>query len=186
MGDLLLAIWFFVPVGFANIAPIIAQKISLLRPFNAPIDMGWSWRGRRILGANKTWRGLIAGIIVATLTFWAQQTLVAHSNNSWIAAFPGGTPYAELPTVLFGFLFAIGTLGGDAVKSFFKRQRNVAPGRPWPLLDQIGEILGAIAVTMPLVNFSFGVYVGVAVIWVVVDFSASALAYRVGWKERPI
>lgn len=184
LGDILVAMWFFVPVGFANMAPIIASKIPWLAGFKTPIDGGRTFRGRRILGANKTWRGLIAGIVVGTLTFWIQQLIVGQ--GTWLNDFPGGTAYADLPTLLFGFLFGVGTLGGDAVKSFIKRQLDVVPGKPWPFFDQIGEILGAVLITIPFVMFGFWVYLCVVVLWVGIDLGVSALAYLAGWKERPV
>jgi CDP-2,3-bis-(O-geranylgeranyl)-sn-glycerol synthase len=183
VGDILIALWFFVPVAFANMAPVVVSKMPWFARFTTPIDFGGTFRGRRILGANKTWRGLIAGIIAGTLAFWLLQLTAGQS--SWLADFPGDTAYADLPTILFGVLFGIGTLGGDAVKSFIKRQMDTAPGKPWPFFDQIGEILGAILVTLPFVMFGFWVYVWVAVLWVVIDLGVSALAYLAGWKERP-
>lgn len=183
-GDILVALWFFVPVGFANMTPIVASKISWLSRFSAPLDMGKTLRDHRILGANKTWRGLIAGTLVATMTFWLQQQIVGRGD--WLSDFPGSTAYVDLPTILFGVLFGLGTLGGDAVKSFIKRQLDVAPGKPWPFFDQVGEILGAILITLPFVMFGFWVYVFIVILWVVVDFGSSMLAYLAGWKERPL
>lgn len=184
MSDILLALWFFLPVGPANMAPIIAAKIPWLAGMNAPMDLGRTFRGKRILGANKTWRGLLAGMIFATLTLWLQQKLAGQAG--WIADFPGVQTYAQLPTLLLGPLFALGTLGGDALKSFIKRQLDAAPGKPWLIADQIGEITGAILITLPFVQFGPRVYMGVVVIWVVVDVAVSAAAYLVGFKERPI
>lgn len=184
MAEVLIGLWFFVPVGFANMAPIVASKIPWLAQFTAPIDMGRTFRGRRILGANKTWRGLFAGIIVATLTFWLQQAIAGQS--AWLHNFPGDIAYADLSTILFGVLFGIGTLGGDAAKSFVKRQMDVEPGKPWPFFDQIGEILGAIIVTLPFVIFNWWIYIWVVVLWIVIDLGASMLSYLAGWKERPL
>lgn len=183
-GDILIALWFFAPVGFANMSPIFAAKIPWLSRCSAPIDLGLTFRGRRILGANKTWRGLLAGIVVATLTVWLQQQAVG--SGAWLNNFPGDVAYVDLPTLLFGVLFGLGTLGGDAIKSFIKRQMDAAPGKPWPFFDQIGEILGAICITLPFVTFGFWVYVWVAIIWVVVDFCGSTVSYLAGWKERPL
>lgn len=184
MGELLVAIWFFVPVGFANMAPIFASRIPWLVNFRAPIDARQTFRGRRIFGDNKTWRGLIAGILAAMLVFWLQQ--LAVGEGAWLADFPGDTAYTALPTLLFGFLFGAGTLGGDAVKSFIKRQMDVAPGKPWPFFDQIGEIAGAIVVTLPFVTFNWWAYICIAIFWIAIDFGFSMIAHLAGWKERPL
>ncbi|MGH7157652.1 MAG: CDP-archaeol synthase [Candidatus Saccharimonadales bacterium] len=183
MGDVVIALWFFVPVGFANMAPIVAANIPWLARFRTPMDFGRTFRGRRILGDNKTWRGLFCGMAAATLALWLQQ--VTAGNSAWLADFPGSVAYEDLPTLLLGPLFALGALGGDAAKSFVKRQMGAAAGKPWPFFDQIGEIVGGILVTLPFVVFGFGVYVWVIVVWVTLDLGISTLAYTAGWKERP-
>lgn len=184
LSDILFALWFFLPAATANMAPIIAAKISWLQPYQAPMDAGRTFRGKRILGANKTWRGLLSGIVAATVTLAVQQFVVA--NTSWMNSFAGQVDYVTLPLLLLGPLFAVGTLGGDAIKSFFKRQLNASPGKPWPIVDQIGEILGAALITAPFAAFSSAQYLWVIVIWVVVDLGVSSLGYLMGWKERPV
>lgn len=165
-------------------APVLAAKMPVLKELRAPMDGGRTFRGKRILGANKTWRGLFCGMVAATLAFAAQQYLVVHAG--WLDGFTDQADYASLSALLIGPLFAIGVLGGDACKSFIKRRLNVPPGRPWPFFDQVGEIIGAVLVTAPFVSFSWVQYVLVVAIWVVADFLVSALVYMVGWKERPI
>lgn len=182
-GDIIFALWFFLPAALANMAAVIAAKIPALKKYDAPMDGGRTFKGKPLLGKNKTWRGLVAGIIVATLTLWVQQITIEHTPWAEHAAEIG---YASLPVLVLGPLFAIGALGGDAVKSFFKRQLNAAPGKAWPFFDQVGEILGAIVATIPFVTFSFGVYVGVIIGWVVIDLGVSTIGYLIGWKERPL
>ena len=64
--DVLFAIWFLLPAAVSNAVPIFAAAIPALKKFDAPIDAGKTWRGHELLGPHKTWRGIIAGIIVAT------------------------------------------------------------------------------------------------------------------------
>ena len=144
--DILLAIWFLLPAAAANAIPVFAAAVPALKKYDAPIDGGKTWRGHMILGPHKTWRGIIAGIIIATLVLWIQQTLVAHFGWARFAA--GGINYAALPVLLLGPLFAIGALGGDAVESFFKRQQNIKSGGTWVPFDQIDYIIGSVIVTL--------------------------------------
>ena len=44
-------LYFLLPAGFANMAPVFAKKINFLR---YPVDFGLKLRGRRIFGKNKT------------------------------------------------------------------------------------------------------------------------------------
>jgi len=182
--DLFFAIWFFLPAGIANMMPIFVAHIPQLKRYDAPMDFGKSFRGKRIFGSHKTWRGLVAGIIFGTLTLWLQQLAVEHSTllQDWTTH----VDYSQLPTLVLGPLFAIGALGGDAIESFFKRQRGVAPGHGWFPFDQTDYIVGAAIASVPFVALSFWQYTMLVALWLVIHLAASAIGYCMGVKERPI
>jgi CDP-2,3-bis-(O-geranylgeranyl)-sn-glycerol synthase len=148
--DILFALWFFLPAGVANATPIFMAKLPVLRDWNAPIDLGKSYRGKRILGDHKTWRGLITGILAATLTLWLQQLAVRHYG--WAKTLTSDVDYATLPTLVLGPLFGFGALAGDAIESFFKRQRGTPPGQGWFPFDQTDYIIGGAIATAPFVQ----------------------------------
>ena len=54
-------LYFFAPAYFANMAPVFAR--GHFATLAVPIDGGRRWRGRRILGDHKTWRGIVAGVV---------------------------------------------------------------------------------------------------------------------------
>lgn len=182
MHDFLFALWFLAPIGLSNVAPILASKLPGLRTLNAPMDFGRTYRGARVLGANKTWRGLMCGIILGTVVLWAQQYASVHYG--WAQTIVGDVDYAALPTLIVGPLFAIGALGGDALKSFFKRQRHLPPGRPWFPFDQIDIIAGALLV-IPFITLTLAQYVWFALLCVVAQILFSYSGYFIGIKERP-
>ena len=64
--------------------PIFAARWPVIRAWDYPVDFGRSFRGHRIFGTHKTWRGLIVGIIFATFTLGLQVLLVR--NVSFIAS----------------------------------------------------------------------------------------------------
>jgi CDP-2,3-bis-(O-geranylgeranyl)-sn-glycerol synthase len=184
LDDILFALWFFFPAGIANMIPIPIAKVPGLRTLDAPLDFGATFRGKRIFGPHKTWRGLVVGIIAATLTLWLQQYLVGEV--SWVQSFTGQVDYLSLPTLIVGPLFAIGALGGDAIESFFKRQRGIAPGRGWFPFDQTDYIIGGAIATMPFISLSIWQYVWLLVLWLIVHVAATFVGYFMGFKERPI
>jgi CDP-2,3-bis-(O-geranylgeranyl)-sn-glycerol synthase len=168
----------------ANIAPIPASKISWLKKYDAPMDFGKTYRGKRIFGAHKTWRGLIVGIIVATLVLWLQQLAVEHF--AWAASLSGQVDYAQLPTLILGPLFAIGALGGDAVESFFKRRHNIPPGGTWFPWDQLDSVLGTAIVILPYIVLSAWQYAFLIVVMPFLHVISTRIGYLVGLKDRPI
>jgi CDP-2,3-bis-(O-geranylgeranyl)-sn-glycerol synthase len=134
--EVIQVLWFFVPAYLANMSPVLAH--GSLQRLAAPIDGGHSLRGRRILGDHKTWRGLVAGIVVGTVTYELQRLLHAAGFASGLAL----VEYADHP-LLPGLLMGLGTGVGDAVKSFFKRRVDIAPGASWPVFDQLDFFAGA-------------------------------------------
>lgn len=184
LKEIFLALWFFLPAGIANVTPIFAAQIAALKRFDTPIDFGKTYHGKRIFGAHKTWRGLIAGIVFGTLALGLQQLAVVHSG--WLQSWTHQVNYAQLPTLIVGPLFAVGALGGDAIESFFKRQRSIAPGQGWFPFDQTDYIIGGAIATMPFVTLNLLQYVWLVVLWLVVHVVSSAIGYLMGVKERPI
>ncbi len=182
--ELLFAIWFFAPAGFANATPVFIAMIPGLKKFSKPMDFGKSYHGQRIFGSHKTWRGFVAGVLMATLVFWLQQILVGH--YAWAQNLTSQINYLSLPTLILGPLFGIGALGGDAIESFFKRQRRVPPGHGWFPFDQTDYIIGGALLTAPFVPLSFREYVLLILFWLVAHIAAGYLGYLVGLKERPI
>ncbi len=129
-------IWFFFPAGAANMAASLSRYV----PFgNVPIDGGKSWRGVRIFGDHKTWRGVIVGVLGGTL-FWFFQAWL-YREFSWAVGISTIDYLTESWTI--GLLLSIGAVLGDLVKSFFKRRLNRAPGQPWIPFDQMDYVLGA-------------------------------------------
>ena len=184
MEHLFFALWFFLPAGIANASPILVAKMPGLRTWDAPIDGGKTYRGQRIMGAHKTWRGLVTGIVAATLTLWLQQVAIDHI--AWLAEWTNQVDYHDLPILIVGPLFGFGALGGDAIESFFKRQRKVAPGHGWFPFDQTDYIIGGALATAPFIRLHFWQYIELLVIWLVVHVVASYIGYILHLKERPI
>ena len=182
--DLLLVLWFFLPAGLANVTPILVAPLPGLRAWDAPLDGGHTFRGVRILGTHKTWRGLLLGTLVAVFTLWWQQYAVAHYQ--WAHSIAEPLNYAAFPTVLMGVLFGVGALGGDALKSFFKRQFGIAPGRSWFPFDQLDHIIGAVLLTLPFVRLSLRQYVLLVLAWLMIHLISSYVGYVTHFKEQPL
>lgn len=130
------ALWFILPAGIANICASLSRYVPIL---NYPVDFGKSWRGKRIFGDHKTWRGIILGILFGLLTFWLQQYLYQFDFFENLSL----TDYSQ-QTWVFGFLLSSGAVWGDVARSFFKRRVNIAPGKSWFPFDQIDYTIGAL------------------------------------------
>lgn len=132
MLDLL---YYFIPAYIANMSPPFLAK--MFPKWDYPIDGGLTFKGKRLLGANKTIRGVIGGTLLAGITFLIQKIVWPIST----------IPYDSLPP-WFGLIMGFGAIFvGDAGKSFIKRRIAIRPGRPWIPFDQIDYTIGVFVVT---------------------------------------
>jgi CDP-2,3-bis-(O-geranylgeranyl)-sn-glycerol synthase len=181
--QILAAIWFFLPVGIANSVPVIAMHLPILKDMNYPMDFGKSWRGVRIFGDHKTFRGLITGMIFGLLIVAVQVQIynskIIPNEIMWI-------DYSKTNWVVFGLLAGAGPLLGDAIKSFFKRRMNLKPGATWFPFDQIDYILGGIIFTLPIIQLEWWKYLLIGVIWFVMHPLATVTGYLLKLKDSPI
>ena len=182
--DILFALWFFLPAACANGIPVLVALVPQLKKYDAPMDFGRTYRGKRILGAHKTWRGFIAGVLTSTLALWLQQLMVQHFG--WAQWLTSQVDYAALPTLIVGPIFGAAALVGDAFESFLKRQRGTPPGQGWFPWDQLDYIIAAAIATSPFVSLSFFQYVWLIGFWFGIHLLSSYLGYLGGIKERPI
>ena len=166
-------------------APVL--RWDLLPALKRPLDGGWMWRGRRLLGDNKTWRGALcmtAGVVVATVLLWQW--------NWWRDQLPDSVR-ASSP-VLVGLLVGLGTVAGELPNSFLKRRLDIAPGarRRSPggvalaVLDQGDLVLGIWVLLAPVwvmpVWLGAVAFAAIAAIHAVVN----VIGYAIGARAAPV
>ncbi|MBS3137162.1 CDP-2,3-bis-(O-geranylgeranyl)-sn-glycerol synthase [Candidatus Woesearchaeota archaeon] len=137
---ILKSLYLFIPAAVANIMPVLVKKINFL---NYPIDFGKEYKGKRIFGDHKTFRGFFFGILGAMLVVLLQKYLTRYPNFAELTLID----FSKVNAFLCGFLLGFGVLAGDAIKSFFKRRANIAPGKPWIPFDQLDLLFGALIFT---------------------------------------
>lgn len=181
--DLLFVLWFFLPAGLANMTPVFAAKLPLLRTLDFPLDGYATFRGKRVFGGHKTVRGLLSGILVGILTVYLQVALYI--------AFPllksfVSLDYTTIRPWLLGLLASLGALLGDAARSFFKRQLGIAPGKSWFPFDQLDYIVGGSALTALYVRLTPLQYLLLIALWFFLHPLATLLGYWMKLKDSPI
>ena len=106
-----------------------------------PVDFGKSWRGKRIFGDGKTWRGLAVGVIAGTLfgLMWFYLSQSGSLNETYYGVFN-----FKITDPLFGLYLSIGAMAGDLANSFLKRRMGLKPGAPLWGLDQWNMLFGGL------------------------------------------
>jgi CDP-2,3-bis-(O-geranylgeranyl)-sn-glycerol synthase len=115
--------------------PVFARRLRVL---SYPLDFRKRFNRKPLLGKNKTFRGLIFGTLLAMLTAYIQYLLHAVPFFSRISLLD----YQDW--IVIGFLLGLGALAGDAVESFFKRQKDIKPGERFLPWDQLDFVIGAL------------------------------------------
>jgi CDP-2,3-bis-(O-geranylgeranyl)-sn-glycerol synthase len=183
MKELFFVFWFFVPAGLANVAAFFSGKIPFLKRFSYPVDLGYKIKGKRILGSHKTIRGFVAGIIVAILASYIQ--ILFYQYIPFLRTILP-IDYSHLNPILFGTLAGFGALAGDAIKSFFKRQVNVQPGKSWIPFDQIDYIVGGIVFTAFYIQLTLIDYFWLFLVWFLIHPLTTFLGFLVRLKKEPL
>src|SRR4051812_33096349 len=82
---LLLAFWYFLPAGLANMTPVLANRIPIVRDWKTPMDLHRHYNSIRLLGDNKTWRGFTTGVVIASLVVLAQHLIAKYIYIDWLS-----------------------------------------------------------------------------------------------------
>lgn len=167
------ALLFFLPAGLSNMAPVFSSRIPVLNRWRTPLDFGKSWNGHRIFGPNKTWRGLVSGIVVGTLTGLLLYGPFFSEGN-------------QITFLLICASMSAGALIGDAVESFFKRQRGIQSGEAWFPFDQTDYIIGGLVFTLPFGLLPLWIVVWIVVLYFGLHLLSSYIGFLLKLKDSPI
>lgn len=154
LETLIFALFFFIPGFLANSSAAGSSKIKPFSNWNKPLDFGKTFGGKRILGDHKTIRGLIVGTTVAIFGGYLQFLLIKFGHLEIKFDI-----YSSLKsTLILSFLLGFGALAGDCSKSFFKRRRDIKPGKPWIPFDWVDYPFGALICSVWYFNPGAWVY----------------------------
>jgi CDP-diglyceride synthetase len=172
-----------VPGGILNMAFV---KTGVLQSLYKPLDGGLVLRdGKRLFGANKTWKGLI-GMIV----FTAICTVILNIFPDQSAAFRSGRSLTEIG--LYGASLGFAYVIAELPNSFIKRRLDIAPGKNatgikgilFTVIDQADSIIGgAIVISLysPMTSYRFWQLVLAAS---VIHYAINVLMYFVRLKRQ--
>ena len=139
------------PVIFAGILNMVWVKLPLARGLARPIDGGrHAADGRRLLGENKTWKGLVGMIGLGALCGLAWGLLIAGTPVEAFDLFYARQPNTPLFSAATGALQGLAYGLFELPNSFLKRRVGVTPGKRheggWAvvfvILDQIDSVVG--------------------------------------------
>lgn len=178
---------FAIPVTFAAILHMVAVRFNLFSSLKIPLDFGKSYKGRRIFGDSKTYRGVVLMMLLSILGVYFLKLLcylfpeVDALNIMRFHQFPG---------FFYGTLFGLGYTLAELPNSFLKRQKGIPEGKPGNilniLLDQLDSVAGCLLLLFPFcdmtwsfVGYGFLVFLGLHLFF-------NFLLYLVGVRKNPM
>jgi CDP-2,3-bis-(O-geranylgeranyl)-sn-glycerol synthase len=159
----------------------------LSRYFNLPLDGGRTWRGRRIFGDNKTFRGFVVMVPATALSF----AVLAIAWPDATAAHVWKLSAAEYGAL--GAWAGFGFMAGELPNSFLKRQLGVAPGSPGSgrylgpalaAMDRCDSVIGAMVFVSLAVPVPIATWALVTLIGPLLHGCFSAAVFLIGGKAR--
>jgi CDP-archaeol synthase len=157
--EFLIVAYLFLPLLVGLALHGFCIKYDILAFLCRPIDRGRKFRGKRIFGDNKTYRGL-AVVSLGTAIGFGLQSLLLHRIASIrsIELFD----YAFFKSVAVGLAVGFAAMLSELPNSFIKRRFEIAPGsvaKGWKraifyVYDQIDFLLGAWLVLAVVVPFT--------------------------------
>jgi len=160
--------YFMLPAYFANMAPVIVKKINFLK---IPIDFDKKINNKLIFGKNKTFRGLVFGVLFAIAISYFQ--FILYNNDIFVDLALFG--YSNW--LMIGFLLGFGAIIGDLIESFVKRRLSYKPGKPFVPWDQIDFVLGALIFVFPIVNLSINKIIIIIILSFVLHIIVNHIAF---------
>jgi hypothetical protein len=118
---LLRAFVLLAPLLFAAVLSAFVLRFDWIRALRKPVDAGRTFRGRRLFGDNKTWRGFVVAVGGCILAVVLERELPIPR---WLCV----VDYSSVEPVSFGAAMGLGAMLGELPNSFVKRQIGIPPG----------------------------------------------------------
>ncbi len=178
LGIIIKMIWLMLPAYLANPAAAISAKIG--SP-GRPIDFGKQYKGKRILGNGKTYKGFITGIVFGIFIAIMENIINTRFLEDSMPQFNTAAIIA-LP---------VGSMLGDVVASFLKRRLNLKRGQAFPLVDQLDFAIGAWLITIIFAgqwffqNFTVEIIFAALILTPIFHLIVNIIGYKIGVSREP-
>lgn len=139
------ALWLVAPVLIVGLAHVAVIVLDIAPALARPIDAGRRWRGRELIGRNKTWRGFVVMPLGAALTVGLQDAIARRAPRlGRLGRIRADAPPAPIVGAVCGLAYVVAELPN----SFVKRRLGIAPGERTSAaqyaIDQFDSVIGCV------------------------------------------
>ena len=178
---------FAIPVTLAAILHMVAVRFNLFASLKIPLDFGKNYRGHRIFGDSKTYRGVVLMMLLSILGVYFLELLcmLFPSVNALNIMH-----FDKYPGYLLGMLFGLGYTLAELPNSFIKRQAGIAEGKRGSilniLLDQFDSVAGCLLLLFPFCDMTWP-FVGYGcLVFLGLHLFFNFLLYLIGVRKNPM
>lgn len=177
---ILSAIYFYLPGACANLGAVISPHVPFIKNHRTPIDLGYTFRGKRLVGIHKTYEGLVFGTFVGIIIGILKYT-VLDKIFSGIVLFH----LSFLHTLFVYSIMSFGAIFGDLFKSFLKRQLSIDPHRPWIPFDEIDHSTMSLLLVQVVLPVPLVVCITIIATYVLIHAVSNVIGYLLKLKTVP-
>jgi len=171
---ILSCLYFFLPAYFTNMSPPLIRKVGIFNFLDKPVDFEKKFFDQPIFGKNKSWRGVIFGILVGFLVTLVQGCLYQFPTIQRISLLD----YQKINLFLFGFLISFGATFGDLLFAFIKRRLKMKPGARFIPFDQTNYVIGAAIILTPVFKIDILVWITLFILTFLLHLIVNRIGYH--------
>lgn len=184
VGEIL---YLFAPLLLSAAMSGVVMRFDLWHELYRPVDGGHSFRGKRIFGDSKTWRGFAVAALGCSIGVALQKYLLLE-----IARDIALVDYAHVHVLAFGLALGVGAMLGELPNSFTKRRLGIAPGQTtrggWAVVFYLWDQLDLLTLAWPLLAFwvtpSLRLVLTSVAVTLVLHPLSSLIGYAFGARRR--
>lgn len=186
------AVFLVAAMSLAGVAHALWLRSRLSLRLGAPVDLHMTWRGRRLFGPNKTWRGFVVMPAAAGAAFWLGGAL-RPALPAWLSS--GMWDLAPFDYAGLGIACGLAFMLAELPNSFVKRQLDVAPGMAprgrtlaavFFVVDRVDSVLGVLIAVTLLLPLDPATWAWVLLLGPGIHWLFSLWLYRLKIKARPL
>ncbi len=175
------------PLLLVAIAQGLCIKYDWLSRLKRPLDLGLSFREKRIFGDNKTWKGLMINVVFCTMGTMIQ---TLFQNRGYFPLWLLLLDYSKYG-YLVGILLGLGITVGELPNSFVKRQLEILPGMrkkgllgvAFFLFDQVDLAIGIWVFLYLLIRPSLLLILWSFLLTILLHVAISSVGYLFGMRK---
>lgn len=182
-----------IPPILAGILNMIWCKLNICKKLDKPLDNNKNFiDGKRILGDNKTYKGLVGYLLLNILMSILWGFICQITNLNSYNYFYINNQNTLLFNTYIGFLLGLGYSLFELPNSFIKRRLDIVPGKEarglkkyfFIFLDQADSVFGCALVVWLFYDLGIILYLAYVIIGAITHIVINMLLYMMGLRKN--